>query len=558
MTAPELAQLAARVFASDPHRFGGIVVRSRAGPARDGFLQRLRGFLGAERPWRRIPVGIDDDSLMGGLDLAAALRLGRAQIRRGLLAEVDGGIAIVASAERLSASIAGRLGAALDSGGYALERDGASRRYESRFGCVFLDEGEGEERTPPALGERAAFQVDLAALRACDLQGGDVSLSAKGPLHEDDGVMALTVVAAACGVDSSRAVLFGTHTARTIAALDGRANVFESDVALAASLVLSHRALRAPEMVEGDPPPQAEADCDSEDDSPREDVSPAMSDVIVAAVRAAAPADLLASLAQGRILSKSDGNGAQNKGGLRGRPLPSLRGLPRGGRRLALLDTVRAAAPWQRLRAGDQWAKDGRLQFERTDLRIKHFKQRSDSTVLFLVDASGSTAFQRLAEVKGAIEALLSEAYVTRTQVGLIAFRENQAEVLAPPTRSLARARKLLTGLPGGGATPLAAGLDCGLALALGERARGRSVVTLVLSDGRANVARDGGRDRSLAVQDAHAAARRYRSAGVHAVFVDTGRWPSPDAAAIAASMGARYAPLPFADAAAMAGMVRQ
>ena len=73
---------------------------------------------------------------------------------------------------------------------------------------------------------------------------------------------------------------------------------------------------------------------------------------------------------------------------------------------------------------------------------------------------------QRLAEVKGAIELLLVDCYVRRDSVALIAFRGKTAELVLPPTRSLARAKRVLAGLPGGGGTPIASGLEAALALA--------------------------------------------------------------------------------------------
>jgi magnesium chelatase subunit D len=191
------------------------------------------------------------------------------------------------------------------------------------------------------------------------------------------------------------------------------------------------------------------------------------------------------------------------------------------------------------------------------DFRIKRFVQRQESTLIFVVDASGSAAFQRLAEVKGAIELLLAQAYVARTQVALIAFRGERAELLLPPTRSLVRARKSLAELPGGGPTPLAAGLDMALVLAMAEQAKGRTPLVLLLTDGKANVARDGTVDRAAGLADAQDAARHLARAGLRCVFVDTARWPGPANQAFAAAMAARYAPLPYVDAGAMRDLAR-
>lgn len=128
----------------------------------------------------------------------------------------------------------------------------------------------------------------------------------------------------------------------------------------------------------------------------------------------------------------------------------------------------------------------------RDDLRIRILKQRTETTTVFCVDASGSAALERLAEAKGAVELLLAEAYVRRDRVALVAFRGTGAELVLPPTRSLTRAKRGLSGLPGGGGTPLAAGIDAAVAVALGVRRGGSRPAIVLLTDGRANVARSG------------------------------------------------------------------
>ena len=128
----------------------------------------------------------------------------------------------------------------------------------------------------------------------------------------------------------------------------------------------------------------------------------------------------------------------------------------------------------------------------RDDFRVARIKQRNEATAIFAVDASGSTAFQRLAEAKGAVETILAECYVRRDKVALVAFRGKKAELLLPPTRSLERAKRALAGLPGGGGTPLASGLDEAFALAVQVRRAGGNPIVILLTDGRGNVTRDG------------------------------------------------------------------
>jgi magnesium chelatase subunit D len=176
---------------------------------------------------------------------------------------------------------------------------------------------------------------------------------------------------------------------------------------------------------------------------------------------------------------------------------------------------------------------------------------RTGSTIIIAVDASGSSALQRLGEAKGAIELLLAESYVRRDRVALISFRGTKAELILPPTRSLARARRTLAGLPGGGGTPLAAALVEGerLALQVARERTGGATLLVVLSDARANVGLDGLGGRPRAEADAEQAARSLRSAGIPSVFIDTSPRPSPFAARLAGLMGASYVPLPVVNA---------
>ena len=303
-----------------------------------------------------------------------------------------------------------------------------------------------------------------------------------------------------------------------------------------------------PEAPPAPPPGSNDGDEDRAEPGPLEDV-------ILAAALAALPADVLARIAagRGRKVSRASGAGERRTSTARGRPMSARAGMPGGGRRLSLIDTLRAAAPWQKLRGGGE----GRVRIRRDDLRIRRFETRSPALTIFAVDASGSSALARLAEAKGAVELLLAEAYVKRAEVALVAFRGTTAELLLPPTRSLARARRSLAELPGGGGTPLAAGLNAARALADSAKARGRTPFVVVLTDGRANIAADGTAVRQTAESDATAAARAIGAAGIASAFVDISARPRPEGAALAAAMGARYLPLPRADALTMHAAVK-
>ncbi|MDD2861911.1 MAG: VWA domain-containing protein [Acidiphilium sp.] len=144
-----------------------------------------------------------------------------------------------------------------------------------------------------------------------------------------------------------------------------------------------------------------------------------------------------------------------------------------------------------------------------------------------------------------------------RDQVALIAFRNRAAEVLLPPTGALARARRSLAALPGGGATPLALGIDAARDMALAERRRGARPLIVVLTDGGANIGRDGKPGREAAGRDARGAAQSCAAAGLAAMVIDTAPRRNPFAAELARLMEGRYLPLPFADAAALSHAVR-
>jgi magnesium chelatase subunit D len=169
--------------------------------------------------------------------------------------------------------------------------------------------------------------------------------------------------------------------------------------------------------------------------------------------------------------------------------------------------------------------------------------------LIFAVDASGSAALARLAEAKGAVELLLARAYARRDHVALIAFRGLGAELVLPPTRSLVQTKRRLSGLPGGGGTPLAAALRLATDTAGRARARGLTPVLVLLTDGRANVALDGAPGRDRAGAEALAMARGWAMTGAAAVVIDTATRPEPGLSRLAGALGGTYLPLPRADA---------
>lgn len=585
------AGLAAALFAIDPISLRGVVVRAGAGPVRDAWVELVRRLLPPDAPIRRIPLNVEDDRLLGGLDLAASLSLGRVVAQNGLLAACDGGVAILPMAERMEDGVGARLAAALDHGEVAVEREGLGLRLAARLGVIVLDEGATPEEHPPsALVERVAFWLDLNELGHRDLRelgydAPDIEAARRRLVRQPAPgyaiIEGLCAAAQIYGVESIRAPLLALQVARAHAALKDRDEVTADDAAIAARLVLGPRATTAPDADPAETPPEPPPpepppeppppEAESEETRAREDETPpdldptdshtedtAATDLVIDAIKAALPTDLLAQVKAAKLArapaARTRGEGATTPSQRRGRPIGARQGALRPGDRLNLPATLRAATPWQKLRTA---RADGALiQVRQEDFRIRRFIQKSESTTIFVVDASGSAAFQRLAEAKGAVELLLAKAYVSRTRVALIAFRSTEAELLLAPTRSLTRAKRQLAELPGGGGTPLALAMDQALALAEAEKAKDRRPLLVFLTDGRANIGRSGASGRAAAEGEALEAASRIGAAGIGAVFVDTSPRPQPNGDRFAKAMGGVYAPLPYVNADAMAGLI--
>jgi magnesium chelatase subunit D len=560
------AELAAALLAIDPLGFGGAVVRAPRADIAESWLAMVRSSLVEGTPVARLPISIPDDRLLGGLDLAMTLATGRPVVERGLLARTDGGVLILPCAERASEALIARLTSVLDTQRTAPRGPFAGEPTPARVAIIALDEGDGvDERTAAALTDRLAFHLTLSPEVSPDgalFTPTDLSVArASFPqvTISEARITTLVTVALAFGIDSLRAVSFAVRVARGAAALDGRRTVSDDDCQVAAALVLGPRATRLPAPSEASaepeppPPPSDPADAESErDEMPSPEKLQALEDLMIQAMQATLPIGLtIEAPSQGPRQGGSAGrSGDDRAGGLRGRQVGTRRGDPRGGGRLDLLETLRAAAPWQRLRppiAG----QEGRVlvRVRPDDFRIRRLIEPAGTTAIFVVDASGSAALHRMAEAKGAVELLLAEAYSRRDEVGLIAFRGNAAEVLLPPTRAIAAAKRALAALPGGGGTPLASAIDRARELAVQARRTGNDTVVVFLTDARANIARDGSPGRPQAEADALASASALRVLGGTTVLIDTSPRPSEMAQRMAEAMGARYVALPRTDA---------
>ena len=489
MTAPPCwsdAVTAAQLFAVDPVGTGGVLLRSRAGPVRDRWLAMLRAAL---------PPFVSREASAAATSPTAACSAasistppaGRTAGRRTRPARGSrwrrahaghGGTTVAATAVHVTA--------AMDAGEAIVERDGLSLRMPARFGVIALDEGVDDEFAPASLRDRLAFHLDLNAIGVRDaeefaLDGEEID-AARARLAIAQGRSSPGRGALHCGRRArdrfvARAAAGAARRLRQCRAC-GASSVEQDDIALAARLVLAPRALVFPQADEASATRAATADRPKTKlMRPVAKTDPRYRSRARRGDSRRGPGGDAAGCAGGasrgsgaRSRGRSAGKaGALQKSNKRGRPAGVQRGELRAGAKLNVIETLRAAAPWQPLRrreAADR-ARTSRpsILIRKDDFRISRFKQRTETATIFVVDASGSAALHRLAEAKGAVELLLADCYIRRDQVALIAFRGNVAELLLPPTRSLARAKRSLAGLPGGGGTPLAAGLDAAFAL---------------------------------------------------------------------------------------------
>ncbi|MDB2452311.1 magnesium chelatase ATPase subunit D [Planktomarina temperata] len=543
MTLWERAQLAITLLAIDPHRLGGLVIRARAGPAQAAMLAAVQSLdLAKVKLQHHMTVEV----LNGDIDLTASLA-GRQLVTRKSIFDCAPSLFILPMAERSAPQFSARICQALEEGrGHAL---------------LALDEGvEVGDGLPDALTDRLAFHVTLEDLALQDLSPmtlprslEDIRAAVRGVTLPADVMEEAVILAASLGISSLRAPLLLGYAAQAHAALHARYEVTEEDLKLAVMLVYPHRATRLPQDPEPEAPSEQTNPAEAPQD-PNQAIPP--NDLMIEAVKAVLPPGVLAQLQTVvKHPASGSGSGARRKGNHRGRPLPARLGPKNSGARVDLVASLRAAIPWQTLRKTANPEAVGPI-FKASDLRHKRYEIGSDRLLIFTVDASGSAAVARLAEAKGAVELLLGEAYARRDHVALYAFRGTGSEALLPPTRSLVQTKKRLAALPGGGATPLAAGLAAAFQLALQERRNGLTPTLILLTDGRANVALDGSNDRAQAAADALMLAQKIAEAQIPALVIDTTIRPEKTLQTLAGKMRAHYIALPRSDAKSVSGAV--
>jgi len=585
LVALDVPRLALMLLAVDP-ALRGVALAAPAGSGKSALLHGMRE-LQPDLPWVELPLGCDSEALLGGLDLEATMHQGRRVIRSGALARAHGGFLLAESCNLMDDGSANTLLGALEDGVVRIEREGLSLRSPAEFRLLTsFDPAEGAPRAH--LLDRLGMVVMMPTIRAGEARASIVRRhlqpdtetwsdeaqllrglieSAREQLPHiklgDPQRRELIRMADALGVQGHRADLFAIRVARASAALGLRDEVQREDLELAARLVLLPRATRHPDTTQSAPPPEPTTPDSPPPPDPRDDIEPdsdsvpsedqlELAEEVLESLAVELP-DALSSLSFARQRSgRSGSRGATS--GQRGRHVSSVPGLPRG-QRLDVIATLRAAARWQRVRTHRRQG----IALTSDDFRIKKYRSKAGALFIFAVDASGSMALNRMRQAKGAVHALLEQAYVNRDRVALLAFRGQEANLLLPPTGSVELLRRAVDQLPTGGGTPIAASLVASLDVADQAKRRGfGNIVLVLLTDGRANVGLKA--DRAGVDAEVTQLARAVAATGIRSLVIDTQRsfLSQGNATQLARALAGDYLSLPNAQGTAIAAAARQ
>jgi len=481
-----------------------------------------------------LPINATEDRVVGTIDIKQALKEGIKALEPGILAEANRNILYIDEVNLLADNVADVLLDSAAMGVNIIEREGISFHHPSNFILVgTMNPEEGHIR--PQLLDRFGLSVNVERIEDIDKRVEIIKKveafqtnpdkfcedhkSKQNNLREklieaqkilnkvkisDEQLKRIAQLCIQFQTDGHRADITIARTAKTIAAFHGRKEVSDEDIKIAAKLSLNHRMRRLPfeeqeldedkvdEIIDNNyekPGEIADSTLDKEEN--QQQILNAREEVF----------DIGKDTNAEKIIEKKRVREMMNTSGKRVlHPTESSRGKYIGGEKpkefnfsnaedIAINETLNKAA----LEPQNKIALENgeTLTILEDHIHIKSRMGKSSYLIIFCVDASGSMGVKnRMESVKGAIFSILQTNYVYRDKVALVIFRKEEAQVILPPTRSTDLAYKFLKEIPTGGTTPLVAGLNKAIDIALEEKRKKSGYIPLIilLSDARGNV----------------------------------------------------------------------
>ena len=483
-----------------------------------------------------LPLNATVDRVVGTIDIKRAIKEGIKALEPGLLADANRGILYIDEVNLLDDYVADVLLDAAASGVNLVEREGISVAHPAKFILIgTMNPEEGELR--PQLLDRFGLQVEVEEIRdpkqraeivrrVEEFESDPISFIKryenkqselrrrierareliKSVEISDELLLSIGEICTKLNVASHRAEITIARTAKTIAAFDARTKVHEDDIIEALEYALPHRLRKKPfekpqlrqedlkKLVEDIFGKQGKPCTNSNKEnvkfSNQSEKFQSKENYARFDVGEVDPINLPLSIFE-RKTFRAWRSGKRVK--LRGKGKKGVYisyTIPKNGAAedVAIDATIRAAALQSHKRRKPHAGIA--IVVEDEDIREKVRHQKQQSLITIVVDASGSMAAQRRMEAaKGAVMAILKDAYIHRDKVCFIAFHGLDAEILLPPTDNLELAAELLKELPTGGRTPLSAGLAKAIKIIELEKRRNQcKPVVIIITDGKANV----------------------------------------------------------------------
>ena len=544
------------VSSIDPS-LGSLSIKANYSSVRDAFLSNLLSLLKPKRLKKIYPFQNPTD-FTNSINMIDTLTLGMPKYNEDIFSS-DNIALILTNTEKMEKGLAKFLSDKI-------------KNNKNKF-FIALDESEGNEMSRANLSDYIIFSVNLGGTRYKDLK--KVSINRKkiaearrnlATVQVNKKILDYLIASAEMFSISNMHTIFSTlKVAKSLCVYKGNKSVSREDITLAISLSMIHKAKQIPEFQQEEKakaPEQEQLRDDNESKADNSELSNENKKMLIDALKISLPSNLIESLlsknSQIISLGESAGSGEKNNNFSAGRPIPPVNRKYSSDKRIDLMATLTKAIPWQKIRSSSITKKNRKIIIYPQDIMIKRFEKQSERLLIFLVDASGSNAIGRLAEAKGAIEILLSDAYAKRDNVALISFSGLKADPLLLPTKSLVTAKKKLSSLPGGGATPLANGLLEAFNMADAARSRNIKPIIILLSDGRGNMSLDGEGDRVKAIKDTNYVASLIKQNAINNIFIDTSRRKTPIADELARELNGHYFQLPLANSSSISKAVQQ